>query len=99
MDLWIRSQDKVTLIKCEKILVEEDKDRFAIVNYIDTRNWFRLGLYKTKERVLEVLDEIQGKISQNECLKTMMPKVNDIRGHEEKFGKLFKETIYEMPEE
>lgn len=68
MNLWIRSQDKETLIKCEKILVEEDKDRFAIVNYIDTKNWFRLGLYKTKERALEVLDEIQNHTILNQCV-------------------------------
>lgn len=59
MELWIRSQNKETLIKCEKILVEKGKDSFALLNYIDTKNWFRLGNYKTKERALEVLDEIQ----------------------------------------
>ena len=59
MDLWIRSQDKEILIKCEKIMIEKDRDIFVILNYIDTKNWFRLGYYKSKERALEVLDEIQ----------------------------------------
>lgn len=98
MELWIRSQDKMSLIKVNKVCFERNvDDEPTIYGYENYDNYERLGIYKTKERALEVLDEIQGKIAQNECLKTMMIKLNSIKGEEEKIGKLFKETIYEMP--
>ena len=50
MELWIRSQDKVVLEKVERILAND--------NYIETKLSI-LGNYKTKERALEVLDDIQ----------------------------------------
>ena len=56
-DLWIRSQDKEVLAKTTSIVVEQD-------NIIDGYNEnsdlvINLGKYATKERALEVLDEIQ----------------------------------------
>lgn len=57
MELWIRSQDKRTLINTRRIDVDDnniivwDEGRYASEIY--------LGQYKTKERALEVLDEIQ----------------------------------------
>ena len=61
MDLWIRSQDKEILIKVDRIGIEEFENGYGIVTYerIGTKNEFGLGLYTTKERALEVLDEIQ----------------------------------------
>ena len=90
MELWIRSQEKSALCKVNYVYVSN--------NSIYCNKDF-LGTYQTKERALEVLDEIQGKITQNECLKSMITKLNNIKGEEEKIGKLFKETIYEMPKE
>jgi len=57
MELWIRSQDKIRLIKTENLIIggtykneiKEESDVFSM----------SLGTYKTKERALEVLDEIQ----------------------------------------
>ena len=96
MELWIRSQDKERLIKCKSIDLDDHSMYCEIwVNGYDAL----IGEYTTKERALQVLDEIQGRITSNECLKIMFPKVTDIRGYEEKFGELFKEMIYEMPEE
>ena len=64
MELWIRSQDRTNLIKVERILCEE----YAISN-ISAKNYKLRGFtkdynstiatYTTKERALEVLDEIQ----------------------------------------
>lgn len=57
MELWIRSQDKTTLINTRRIDVDDnniivwDEGRYASDIY--------LGTYKTKERTIEVLDEIQ----------------------------------------
>ena len=95
----------MNLVKINQANVNYQNNNQIICNYvpdfIGTQGEYYelLGTYKTKQRALEVLDEIQTKITQNECLKTMMTKLNSIKGEEEKIGKLFKETIYEMPKE
>lgn len=58
MDLWIRSQDKKVLIICRKLCVRGTYGNEIIGNDICS-----LGIYKSKERALEVLDEIQNKIN------------------------------------
>ena len=94
MDLWIRSQDRDYLEKVEKIYVwGNSPDGYVIESKGE------LGTYKSKERALEVLDEIQIRIINNEILKTMILKLNNVKGEEEKIGKLFKEMVYEMPKE
>lgn len=59
MELWIRSQDKIFLRKVNTIGIVESRDFWGIEDN------FRVsfGKYKTKERALEVLDEIQNKIN------------------------------------
>ena len=57
MELWIRSQDKLALTKINSIGIEYDK---KLVGY--GKICVKLGEYKTKERALEVLDEIQSKL-------------------------------------
>lgn len=70
MDLWIRSQDKERLVKVEYLeyfykkvhYANEEKPReehHNIGTYISNEQFIILGEYKTKERALEVLDEIQ----------------------------------------
>lgn len=76
MELWIRSQDKTTLINTRRIDVDDnniivwDEGRYASEIY--------LGIYKTKERALEVLDEIQNYIllpnTDNSAYVYKMPK-------------------------
>ena len=56
MDLWIRSQDKEVLQKITSLFVNDDGYIFSY-DYINSNEVF-LGTYKTKERALEVLDEI-----------------------------------------
>ena len=60
MELWIRSQDKDILVKVDSLLIDDNN------NDIYTQCWvgvnletYTLGKYKTKERALEILDEIQ----------------------------------------
>ena len=55
MELWIRSQDRKTLLKMNRIYVFSQT---IFAEYIDNRE-IDLGTYKTNERALEVLDEIQ----------------------------------------
>ena len=59
MELWIRSQDKTRLGKIELIEYQEDDYGFYLFGWKDKFEGTRLATYKTKERALEVLDEIQ----------------------------------------
>ena len=102
MELWIRSQNKETLIKCEKILVEKGKDSFTLLNYIDTKNWFRLGNYKTKERALEVLDEIDERICLLRTLELAKGSSEILKGIEKALGEDKLKGLnypYQMPKE
>lgn len=58
MELWIRSQDKRILQKTDNIYLDANYGNKRICNYVDDYKT-ELGTYKTKERALEVLDEIQ----------------------------------------
>lgn len=65
MNLWIRSQDKMNLVKIRQISLNYSDKKQIIANYIpelyeNSGGYYELlGTYKTKERALEVLDEIQ----------------------------------------
>lgn len=69
MNLWIRSQDKEVLIKVDNLGLAYrgkynfmdkigDIDNYCICQFVDDYH-VKLGTYKTKERAIEVLDEIQ----------------------------------------
>lgn len=57
--LWVRSQDKTTLIKPYEIYIAEYNKNYVIRA---KRTSHILGVYQTFERTLEVLDDIQRKI-------------------------------------
>ncbi len=59
MELWIRSQDRTFLRKVNTIGIVEGRDFWSI----DENLTSSFGKYKTKERALEILDEIQTKIN------------------------------------
>lgn len=65
MELWIRSQDKMNLVKIRQISLNYQNNKQIIANYIPDfypnsgEHYEFLGVYKSKERALEVLDEIQ----------------------------------------
>lgn len=69
MELWIRSQDKMNLVKIRQISLDYQNNKQIIANYIpdlypNSGEYYELlGVYKSKERALEVLDEIQNKIN------------------------------------
>ena len=59
MELWIRSQNKELLMKSPELRYNQKENDYSILAY-DTLGVYRLlGRYKTKERVIEILDEIQ----------------------------------------
>lgn len=55
MELWIRSQDKLTLMKTTYVYVAREE----VCAYDENKCWSTIGVYETQERALEVLDEIQ----------------------------------------
>ncbi len=55
MDLWIRSQDKTTLIKSYEIYISEQQNKYLIRA---KRTSHILGSYNTIERALDVMNEI-----------------------------------------
>lgn len=60
MELWVRSQDKTKLVKIDNISyldMSDDYEKEVHSLFNDCKGI--LGVYKTKERALEVLDEIQ----------------------------------------
>ena len=69
MNLWVRSQYKEKLLKCNDIAISNNMINegecikfkgYKIVGYFDKNTEYEiLGIYKTKERAIEVLDEIQ----------------------------------------
>lgn len=103
MELWIRSQNKGTLMKVE-ILGQTDG---IIKAYFPNGN-VELGNYKTVERALEVLDEIQSILLPNIKLITrnytdeeleecsikdlVVPPIEDVKIQE------LSTYVYEMPE-
>ena len=72
MELWVRSQDKEKLLKCNDIAISYNMSMdaevikfkgYKIVGYFDKNTEYEiLGTYETKERAIEVLDEIQNYI-------------------------------------
>lgn len=66
--IWIRSQDKRILRFCNNISINYSApvEIIADLEYYtpDTENFISLGEYATKERAMQVLDEIQARIEE-----------------------------------
>lgn len=91
MDLWIRSQDRDDLIKVYDIWIDDtNMVEQGYVSIMANSNFsFELGVYKTKDRALEVLDEIESFINKG-CKQIKI----DSEAHCTK-----EYYIYEMPKE
>ena len=61
MDLWVRSQDKMDIMKVESLHIDEIPtfDDVNIICYASGNKYSNIGNYKNKKRALEVLDEIE----------------------------------------
>ena len=115
MYLWIRSQDKHLLAKYNILEVAQatPKTQAKVMGFVsDDLGYKELGTYETKERALEVLDEIQNFLiprfivsanSDNDCINNLFDKST--------CGKVFPDDklqikninldcwVYEMPQE
>ena len=93
--MWVRTQDKEFLMKVDNINLGIDVDTnepTRIFTFVDgTVTSFTLGTYNSKERALEVLDEIQRNI---EGKKVLIDAYGDI-----KIKKKDNNKVYQMPME
>ena len=98
MNLWIRSQDKERLIKVSNVqytyrkgdLYSDVRSKHYIGTYYD--NLEILGEYTTKERALEVLNEIELALG---CKRTVFNNTVVFVNVLENVNSM----VYEMPEE
>lgn len=106
MELWVRSQDKRILQKVDNIFLDADYGNKRISTYDEYNT--ELGTYKTKERALEVLEEIQNILKPKYILDTS--SINPDGNFYEKNGMIFQKYnanarieelstfVYQMPE-
>ena len=64
MDLWIRTQKRLDIFKVNNVQV----DGYDIYTYINDGN-YTLGEYNSRERALEVLNEIQELLQTRVCFE------------------------------
>ena len=62
--MWVRTQDKEALVYANNfyIMKTRGEEKYEI-SYFDGDSFVKLGFYKSKERAIEVLDEIHDEIS------------------------------------
>lgn len=115
MELWIRSQDKKNLVKIRQISLNYQNNKQIIANYTpelyeNSGGYYELlGTYKTKERALEVLNEIQNILSPKYILDSS--SIKPAGGFYEENGMIFQyydanakieelsTFVYQMPAE
>lgn len=94
MELWIRSQDREDLMQIKRVGIQDVVGDGANYIILDREYDYPLATYKTKERALEVLDEIQMIIGwlQKDMRNVTVGDINSL------YGK-FEDYVYEMPKE
>lgn len=98
--MWVRSQDKEFLMKVDNINLGIDVDNnepsrlFTFVGGAVTS--FTLGTYKSKERALEVLDDIENKIMMNKVIEIFSNLGDMAQANRENYTYT---PIYQMPKE
>ena len=97
MELWIRSQDKMNLVKIRQISLNYSNKKQIIANYTpelyeNSGGYYELlGTYETKGRAIEVLDEIQDELISSDFIP--------IEKNEKVVLTCGSARIYEMPED
>ena len=105
MELWIRTQRKERLCRTYNFVIREaNKQGYYAIAENRNKNTIEYGIYKTKERALEVLDEIQKIFKPQLIIKDSGKIVGSFEDAiiRESATYEFKELstyVYEMPEE
>lgn len=68
MNLWIRSQNKHRLLKVENLQIIYNQEDNELPYYINS-SYELLGSYKSEERALEVLNDIQNIVNAKTIIK------------------------------
>lgn len=94
--MWIRTQNKMQLVKINEIHIKVDEDGFVGIWVDDKKESLKyfLGTYKSKERAIEVLDEIQKKI--NDMNKNFLMACMSEKGVYDVIA--WDDFVYQMPE-
>lgn len=93
MELWVRSQDKELLMKTPELRYKQKGNDYSLLAY-DTSSGYRiLGVYKSKERAIQILDEIQNFMRDFACVK----KINRLGEEIDMIPKPI--LIYNMPKD
>ncbi|WP_279166631.1 hypothetical protein [Thomasclavelia cocleata] len=83
MTIWVRGQDKTSLIECKTIDVLNRFNEFYIVaNYIDfgeVENYSNLGQYSSKRKQIKVLDMIQNHVETYSNKVFQMPQDDEVK--------------------
>lgn len=99
--MWIRSQDKTVLVKVFDFRVDccigLDGEFYIQGNLDSNYDSYILGTYESKERAIEVLDEIQECITNIYEYEVMPPQNNDWFFSVQDVPRINK--VYNMPEE
>lgn len=94
MELWIRSQDKRILQKVDNVYLNANYENKRICTD-DSRDYeSELGEYKSEQRALEVLDEIQKRLINIQIYM----KDEEVLKHNNPLYP-YMECVYEMPKE
>ena len=94
--MWVRTQNKEALVYANNfyIMKTRGEEKYEI-SYFDGDSFVKLGFYKSKERALEVLDEIQKKI--NDIKKDFLMACMREKGVYDVIA--WNDFVYQMPEE
>lgn len=105
MELWVRTQNRERLIKCENIYIDNIgyTSQKYYISADSIKVTYKLGEYKTKERALEVMKEIEAGIlyaglPQREIEANLRNKDIKMQGNYE-FNTITNVALYTMPEE
>ena len=101
--MWIRSQGKETLILLNGVEYRQQRERHCIFGISTYGDDIHIASYNTKERCIEVLDEIQEHIETrvvaDELMKSMIDTMTDESDKETYTERLRKlSCVYVMPE-
>ena len=95
--MWIRSQNKDALVYANSFyIIKSKREEIYEISYFDGDSFVKLGFYKSKERALEVLDDIENKIMMNKVIEIFSNLGDMAQANRENYTYT---PIYQMPKE